>query len=173
MSRISNARKREWQPREMQLLTEWLMKNYSHAKWQTRVRLGSPHPSLTERAMTETEERMVGSWRRWADAVIFNGDKVIIVEAAIRPDPGKISQLQLYDQLFATTPEFKEHWSKKRELVLLYGVEDMALVALARRQGIRCVQYVPDWLPDYLAILYPRERRAPLAPEFEEEEREE
>ena len=170
MVAVKNATRRAWQPREMQLLTEWLIKNYSHTRWQTRVRLGSPHPDLTQGPMTESQERMVGSWRRWADAVVFDGDKVLIVEAAIRPNPGKISQLQLYDQLFSATPEYREHWQKTRELVLLYGVEDPALVTLARKQGIRCVEYVPEWLPQYLSILYPRERRAPLSPEFEKEE---
>lgn len=170
MSAIKNPRRRAWQPREMQLLTEWLIKNYSHARWQTRVRLGSPHPELTQGPMTETAERMVGVWRRWADAIILENDKVTLVEAAIRPDPGKVSQLQLYSMLFKTTPEFKEHQKKKLELLLLYGIEDPAVVALARSQGIRCVECVPDWLPQYLEILYPRERRAPLTAEFEEEE---
>ena len=38
--------KRAWQPREMQMITEWLTRNFPDRRWKTRVRLGSPPEAL-------------------------------------------------------------------------------------------------------------------------------
>lgn len=151
--------KRSWQPREMQMLTEWLTKTQRGKRWLTRVRLGSPKPAIPRPYMSVEEKAMIGAWRRWADAVILEDDKVTIVEAAIRPQPGKISQLELYQMLFPHTPEYEAWRGVPIHLLLLYSIEDSATILLARRKGIKCVQYVPLWLPAYLELLMPRERR--------------
>lgn len=145
----------------MQMLSEWLAKTQQGKRWQTRVRLGSPKPAVPTAEMSPQERSMVGVWRRWADAVILEPDKVTLIEAAIRPNPGKISQLELYAMLFPQTPEFAAWRGVPLHLVLLYAIEDPALVLLARQKGIACIQYQPSWLPDYMEALMPRERRAP------------
>jgi len=156
---VANSQKRSWQPREMQMVTEWLMKTHPGDRWQTRVRLGSPSPTSPNPEMSVEEKAMVGMWRRWADAVIFLADKLILVEAAIRPDPGKISQLELYEMLVPHTPELEPWKGLPIEKVLLYAIEDPATVHLARNKGVRAVEYKPDWLNDYMKLLMPRERR--------------
>jgi len=102
---------------------------------------------------------MIGSWRRWADAIIILKDKLIVLEAAIRPQPGKISQLDLYTRLVPHTPELAAWKALPIEKVLLYAIEDPATTLMAREQGIRCVEYKPLWLESYLELLMPRERR--------------
>lgn len=156
---MANQRKRAWQPREMQMLAEWLAKTQRGKRWMTRVRLGSPTPSVPRPDMSPEERAMIGAWRRWADALILEDDKVTIVEAAIRPGPGKIGQLELYKLLLPQTPELRAWWGAKIELLLLYAIEDPATVHLARAKGIRCIEYKPLWLPEYLDLLMPRERR--------------
>jgi len=157
--RNAYAQKRSWQPREMQMLTEWLVKTQKNKRWQTRVRLGSPTPSTPRPDMSPEERAMIGAWRRWADALILEKDVVTIVEAAIRPGPGKIGQLELYAKLFEHTPELTAWRGARLQLLLLYAIEDPATVMLAREKGILCVEYKPDWLPSYLDLLMPRERR--------------
>ena len=156
---MSTNPKRAWQPREMQMLAEWLTKTQQGKRWQMRVRLGSPKPSTPRPDMTDEERAMIGAWRRWADAVILLEDRVIIVESAIRPQPGKISQLELYKLLFPHTPELRAWRGAKIEMLLLYAIEDPATIMLARQKGILCVEYKPSWLPAYLKLLSPRERR--------------
>lgn len=141
------------------MVTEWLTKTQKGKRWMTRVRLGSPKPSVPRPDMSEEERAMIGSWRRWADALILERNKVSIVEAAIRPGPGKISQLELYALLFPHTPELAAWKAAKIELVLLYAIEDPAVNLLARNKGIKVIEYKPLWLPSYLEILMPRERR--------------
>lgn len=125
----------------------------------TRVRLGAPRPAVARPDMTDEERAMVGAWRRWADAIILEDDKLTLIEAAIRPNPGKIGQLELYKLLLPQTPELAPWRGAKIEMVLLYAIEDPATVHLARSKGIRCIEYKPTWLPNYLSLLMPRERR--------------
>lgn len=156
---MAARRKRHWQPREIQMLTEWLAKTQKGKRWMTRVRLGAPKPSVPRPDMSPEERAMIGAWRRWADAIILEPNRITIVEAAIRPQPGKIAQLELYKLLFPQTPELRAWWGAKIEMLLLYAIEDPATIYLAREKGIRCVEYKPSWLPEYLALLMPRERR--------------
>lgn len=141
------------------MLSEWVVKTQTGKKVLQRVRLGSPSSAVPTAEMTPEERAMVGAWRRWADAVILENHQVTIVEAAIRPQPGKIGQLELYKQLFPMTPELAPWKGLPVQLLLLYAIEDPATNLLARQKGILCVEYKPDWLPHYLNLLLPRERR--------------
>lgn len=147
----------------MRMLAEWLEKTYSGQHYYTRVRLGSSPAALVTPEMPEEELRMLGVWRRWADAVVVLPSKLVLIEAAIRPDPGDISKLELYAFLLPQTAEFRAQKDLPIELILLYALEDPVLVRLAREKGIKTIYYRPIWLPEYLDILYPRERRAPLS----------
>ena len=143
----------------MLMVQEWLIRTYPEDQKWTRVRVGKLAPDMLTPIETSAEERAATGWRRWVDAIVVTKEKVILIEAAIRPNPGKISQLELYEELFGMTPEFARYWDWDRELVILYAIEDPATVYLARKKGMRCVQYVPAWLEAYLPLLYPRERR--------------
>jgi hypothetical protein len=143
----------------MQMLTEWLAKTYPQERVMTRVRLGYPRSEIPSSYMSPEERAMIGAWRRWADAIILQKDKLTLVESAIRPDPGKVGQLQLYKLLVPNTPELEPWKGLPIEMILLYAIEDPATNYMARAQGIHCIEYKPLWLPDYLTILSPRERR--------------
>lgn len=54
---MSARGKRRWQPREMQMVSEFLTKHFADRRWKTRVRLGSPPEALMspERAVTVRE----------------------------------------------------------------------------------------------------------------------
>ena len=144
------------------MVSEYLAKHYPDYPTRTRVRVGSIHPELRPEQLTEPERRAVGVWRRWADAIVIMPDRLILIEAAIRPNPGDISQLELYEHLLPKTPELAEHKDKPIEKVLLFALEDPVIVSLARERGIQVVYFHPPWIDEYLKILYPRERRAPL-----------
>lgn len=157
------ATKRNWQPREMRLVSEYLVKHYGKYTCKTRVRLGSIPVELIKPGMDAVELRMAGVWRRWADAVVIKPRKVVIIEAAIKPDPGDITKLQLYAKLFRHTPEFEPFANLPVALELVYALKDPVTLELARQAKIKVVYFKPAWVDDYLAILYPHERRAPLA----------
>jgi len=158
---IMSKGKRSWQPREMQMLNEWLAKNYPKALVMTRVRLGAPPVEPGRGDLGPGEIRMIGVWRRWADAIVITDNKILLIEAAIRPNPGKIAQLELYEMLIPQTPELAPWRDLPIEKILLYAIEDPATIWLARQKGIRAIYYAPPWLDSYLELLYPRERRGP------------
>lgn len=159
---MAKKEKRAWQAREMRMISEFLAREYKDYPYMTRVRLGAIHPELAPGVLSESEKRMVGVWRRWADAIVVLPDRLVLIEGAIRPHPGDISILELYERLIPSTPELEKYKTYPIEKVLLYAMEDPLLILLAREKGIRCILFQPDWLSDYLAILYPRERRPPL-----------
>ena len=146
-----------------QYLTEWLMKNYPLGSWSTNVRLGVPSPKLVEATVTPEERRALKIWTAQADAIVTLPDKVIIVEALVRPEWWKIQQLKMYGKLFKSTPEFKEHWHKPLELLLLTTVDSPFHAKMAEMEGIRYVLYQPEWIIPYIQRYGVRRRRPPLA----------
>lgn len=164
MIALVDEKKRVWQPREMRLCSEYCSLYHYKGRILTRVRLG-PFPSeLLKYVSAEEEANMVTVWRRWADAIVIYPDKVILIECAIRPNPGKIAQLELYKQLYYKTPEFDSIKHLPLEMELVYAIEDPATVELAKQKGIRTVYYKPIWIEEYINQLYPRERRGPIQP---------
>ena len=153
---------RKWEAREMRLVSEWIAREYPDRPYRTNVRLGSLHPRLKGKFLSESELRMAGVFRRWADALVFLDDRIILIEGAIRPQPGDISVLRLYKRLIPNTPDLAEYSNLPVEMVLLCSIPDPVLVELAREDGIRVVVYRPKWIEEYMEVLYPRERTATL-----------
>jgi len=146
----------------MRLCSEYCVQYHHKGIIMTRVRLG-PYPSeLLKYVSAEEEARMLTLWRRWADAIVIYPDRVVLIECAIRPNPGKIQQLLLYKDLFYKTPEFQHLKDRLLEMELVYAIEDPATVLLAQKQGIKTVYFKPVWVEEYIAQLYPRERRGPI-----------
>ncbi|RLE76534.1 MAG: hypothetical protein DRJ44_03865 [Thermoprotei archaeon] len=132
---------RVYERREDKLLKEFLQKYFPDWLTWKRVRLG-PVPKPEEYKWYQVV-------RRWADAVVYNGEKVIIIEAKIRAEPGAISQLLLYDKLFPKTPEFRLLKDKPRELLLLVGFPDPEVDELAKEHGIKVAVFCPKWLKEW------------------------
>lgn len=155
---------RRWQPRELRLVSEFLAQEYPGYAYQTHVRLGSIRPRVEGAFDSDAELRMLGVFRRWADALVVMEDRLVLIEAAIRPEPGDISKLELYERLIPATPELAEHVGKPVEKVLLYCMPDELLLVMAREKGITVRYFRPAWVEEYLQELYPREQRAPHTP---------
>lgn len=152
---------RKWQPRELRLLSEYLAERYPNERAMTRVRLGSLQPRGDHGRFAADEEAALGVWRRWADAIVIAKAELILIEAAIRPDTGEPSKLEIYRDLIPLTPELEPYRALPVQMELVYAVEDPVVTEYAERRGIRCVQFAPPWLLEYFQEMLPRERRAP------------
>jgi len=146
-----------------QYLLEWLMKNYPAGSWKTNVRLGAVSPELVERTVTDSERRALKLWTFQADAVVFLPDKIVIVEALVRPEWWKIEQLIEYERAFRSTPEYAKFADLPIEKVLLTTVDSPYHRAMAEERGIRVVLYQPAWLETYMQQYGIRRRRPPGA----------
>lgn len=82
---------------------------------------------------------------RWVDAVVYDGEKVYLIESKLKSDLGAIAQLKEYARLFPETPEFTLLRDKPIEKVLLLPYEWHDLVEAARREGIRVEIFKPAW----------------------------
>ncbi len=158
MAKQKKSKPRDWTPREQRLVSEFVNRFYRGHEVKLHARLGTVQPRLAGRYATDADLRLVGLFRRWADAVVFQPDRVVLIEGKILPQPGVLSQLNLYERVFAKTPEFSEHAHKPIEKVLLCAIEDPVVTQLAREQNVRVVVFRPKWIDSYLKILYPRER---------------
>ena len=125
----------------------------------TNVRLGTPRPELLARPLTPAEARMLKLFTPRADAVVLLPNEVHIIEAAIRFEPKKITQLEIYEKMFKMTPEFRDHWDKPIVKILLSAQKSPALQKMAEEHGIKFVYYCPDWIKVYLMTLPGRMRR--------------
>jgi len=143
-------------------IVEWLMKTYPPGVWSTNVRVGRPRRELIVPGLRPEEVRMLRIYTGRADAIVLLPDKVAIVEAMIRSEPGKIQMLKTYARLFRMTEEFREHWEKPIGMVLLTPLDEPFITRMAREEGIRVVYYRPEWIITYIETLPGRLRRGRL-----------
>lgn len=151
------AQKRKWQPREQRMLSEYMAEAFPGVPYKVRIRLGAVQPRIGGK-FTADESSMLGVFRRWADAMAFLPEKaLLLIEAKIRPEPGVISQIELYEMLIPNTPELEQYrdWPIRKRIV--YSIPDPATFSLARAKGIEIVSYRPEWIEEYMKTLQRRE----------------
>lgn len=158
MPKSKRKDKRDWQPREQRLVSEFVIEFYPEYESRTHVHLGGTPPRFKGKFTRPETGRLLGVFRRWADALVFMPDRLVLIEGKILPQPGVLSQLKLYEALIPNTPELEEHRSKPVEKVLVCAIEDPLITQLARTEGIRVVVFRPDWIEDYMKIVHPWER---------------
>ena len=163
MPKSKNPNKRQWQPREQRLVAEYVARFYSGFETRTHIHLGKPPPRLAGKFISDEDSRLIGVFRRWADAVVIMPDRIVLIEGKILPVPGVISQLKLYEELLPKTRELAEFKDLPIEKLLLCALEDRLISDLARREGIRVVIFYPVWIDEYLKILRPFERTPGLS----------
>lgn len=158
MPRYRRRTDRNWEPREQRLVAEFVNFAYPGVESRTHVHLGTVQPRLRGRFTSDEDLRIVGLFRRWADALVFLPDRTVLIEAKIKPEPGVTAQLKLYARLLPNTPELEECKHKPVEKVLVCAIEDPQVSALAREENIRVVVFRPKWIEAYLDVLRPGEK---------------
>jgi len=158
-----------WLPREMRLVSEYLLAAYPNAIHLTRVRLGTWEPHADSLKLTDAELRMLGSFRRWADAIAITSTEMVLIEGAIRPDTGEASKLQIYAELVPSTPELRPYLHLPLRLELVYAIGDAVVIDFCRRRGITTVEYRPAWIGQYFESLARRQARGMQRRGFGEE----
>ncbi len=151
---------RTYQQREMRMLSEFIAREYPTDRVLINQRLGVVSPSIEVEGLSPEEVRALGVFRRYADAIVIQPDRLIIIEAEIRPSPGVVSQLDLYERLLPTTPELADQRGKRIQKMILWVIPDPVLETIAREHDIVVRQYIPAWINDYIGSLDHRKRVA-------------
>jgi len=143
------------------MLIEWLQRSYPPGTWRTNVRLGMPHPEVVEPYVEPELRRMTVITTPQADAIAILPAEVHIIECLVRPEWWKILMLKVYGKLFSLTEQFKAHWHKPVELILLCAISNPFMQWIAKEEGIRIALYRPPWIEAYLQTLAGRKRIPP------------
>jgi hypothetical protein len=151
--------KRPWVGAESELLADWLSKYHPAATVHMQVRIGPITPPGEPASQDPAYLRLLSSYQRKVDSVVVYPDRVILVEAAVLPDPGKLGQLEYYLELWPLTPDPPAPLNLPVSGLLLVGQEDAPLRSLAVRKGLAWQVYTPNWLSAYLVSRIPRRNR--------------
>jgi hypothetical protein len=136
---------RHW---EEEMLGEYVAARLPGARVMMRVRLG---PEMTARPgqppLDQAERRFLTGFRRWADAVAVDGGRLLVLEAAMIPQPGDISLLEHYCELVPSTPDLDELATLPCVGRLVWAIDDPAARKLAVRHGLEVDIFRPShWL---------------------------
>lgn len=142
---------------ETRFVSEYVAARYPDAIVKERMRLGPLVPLSADSDLTDAELKMVGVFRRFADAVVITKSELIVVEGKMRSTPGAVAQLHLYQELLDSTFDLYDYLSLPRALELVVAIEDPAVTRMAVTFGVRVATYRPAWLPQWMAALHPRE----------------
>jgi hypothetical protein len=144
------------------LLGEYVAATWPNGHVMMHKRLGPPITNDSGQFASAEELDLVGgAFRRWADAVIIEQTRLIVLEAKMVLHPAVIGQLELYLELVPKTPELAEYSQLPAVGAIVCGVSDPATAQLAARRGYTVTTYRPTWFDEWLLILRRRERRAP------------
>jgi len=148
-------------PWEITMVSEWVAKTFPDARFSTNFRLGPIQPRAPDGTYDVDELKLLGVWRRRVDALVYLEDRLLLLEAVMRADPGKVAVLKLYEKLIPQTPELAEFKHLPVQKVLLYCIEDPMLNLLAREEDILAIQFVPSFFDKWFSKLRGYEKRAP------------
>lgn len=116
-------------------------------------RIGSIPEKLQGYLTAELSPNIAKPWNRYADAIVIDSGKLIIIEAKLPADVAAVAQLEFYQGLVRQTPELKQYAELPIELVLVTALPDPALVAFAESKKITVDLFQPEYAIAYLSNL--------------------
>lgn len=148
---------------ETRLLMDYLAATYPGVPWMTNIRVGPLDPHIPRAGLSDAAIKLMGNFRRYADAVVITEGRVVVVETTIQKAVQKVGQLLEYLDLVPLTPELAEHSGKPLSGVLVSAIPDPRAQALCGKVGLHFVVFEPSWLAQFLAVYRGGFRRAPLS----------
>lgn len=126
---------------EARLVNEYLWEHYKDKPQWKRVRLGQVND--------KEQAALYSVTLRWVDAVVLDGEQLILIEAKVKPDLGAMGQLEEYSKLIRLTPEFSQYSSFPHKLIIVTTRADLNMMKSSVERGIEYVIYAPDWVIPY------------------------
>ena len=137
--------------REIQLLAEWLTTLPSNFQTKTHVRVGSEQLVYQGIQLTPSRARAFEVWSDWADARVYTGVELWLVEAKIVGTAGAYGQVL----------DYADEYPDSADGLLFAGVPIVPLVLVAYEKprtrnlfagmGVRTVVFTPAWARATLA----------------------
>ena len=148
------------EPRETRMLSEWIGEHFPNSRVLLQVKVGIVEPRGPLGPLTPAERRAIGVNRRYADAIIIEPERLVLIEASVKAKAAKLGDLLVYSQAIPFTEELEEFRNLPIQAVLLSGIEDMFLRMTAEKMGFEFHVFQPVWLTEYLQKLDGRKSTA-------------
>ena len=145
--------KRVWHEREVRLLHEYLAKRFPKNDVILNTRVGDIPEEIKVRYAGDpmTQETYRAGLPR-ADAIVFDGDVVWIIEAKLEAELAGAAQLTMYRSRLPSTPKLVDRVAGKQiKTLLVVGRESRNLEDLCRELGHEIVIFQPPWAAIYMA----------------------
>ena len=136
---------------ETQLLGEWLATLPRGWPNLTHVNVGAQVLQYRGQPLSPAQQRAFGVWNDWADARVFTGVEVLIVEAKIVGKGGGYGQLLDYVNEYPSSADYLEFRPRPIVPVLLCAYGLARTSALFAGLGVRTIVYTPSWAGNSLA----------------------
>lgn len=138
--------------RETQLLAEWLTVACAGYQTKTHVRVGAQTLAYQGAPLTPAMQNAFGVWSDWADARVFTGSEVWLVEAKIVGKADGYGQLIAYRDQYPSSADYQQFLGAPIVAVLLCAYELPQTARLFARYGIRTLVFTPTWAAKSLAV---------------------
>jgi len=142
---------------------DYLAATYPGQRWLTNIQVGPLDPHVPRDGLTDAQKRLMGKFRRYADAVVPLVDRLVVVETTMIKAVGKIGPLMDYVRLVPQTPELADFASLPVRGELVSPIPDPRAQALCLDVGLTFVLFSVPWLDAFVDQYGARFRRAPLS----------
>jgi len=160
---MPRRKRREW---EAEYVSEYCQQIFPWVPVIYHCRLGTWPTPLTAPELTPEEQRLLRVRMRWADAVVIERKKLILIEGKLRASEflKGLGELLVYRTLIPHTAELAKYMPRPVESRLLIPIADPVVSAVAAQHDIRVVVYKPKFWEDFLKAIHPRQSR-PIRPD--------
>jgi hypothetical protein len=141
---------------EMQLVAEWLATLPATWKSKTHVNVGAQTLVYAGNPLTPAQTRAFGVWNDWADARVFTGTEVWIVEGKRVAIGGAYGQVLDYVDEYPASADYIPFAGAQIIPIVLCMASRPRTAARFAGLGVRTIVYAPSFpLSQALAKLFP------------------
>ena len=130
---------------EMQLVAEWLATLPPTWKTKTHVNVGAQQLEYAGQRLTPAQTAAFGVWNDWADARVFNGSEVWLIEGKLVATGGAYGQLLDYLDEYPLSKDYEQFTPAPIVGIVLTMAGRLRTSRLFDKQGIRTIVYQPSF----------------------------
>lgn len=131
--------------REVQLLAEWLTSLPPYFKSKTHVRVGQETLVYNGATLSPSQTAALLVWSDWADARVFTGSEVWIVEAKLVGVATAYGQALDYVNEYRTSADYQQFQPAPIVPMVLAAARKEKTATFFASYGVRTVIFAPSW----------------------------
>lgn len=131
--------------REVQLLAEWLTTLPAYFQAKTHVRVGQETLVWNGQQLAANLARATLVWSDWADARVWTGSEVWLVEAKLVSTANAYGQVLEYAEEYHASEDYKQFYGWPIVPLVLAAARKERTATFFARFGVRTVIFAPSW----------------------------